>query len=83
MPAEQPSPFTALRHRFASLELPVLLLWGEWDPVIPLAVGERLQQTLPCARLVVWPRTLHRIHAAHPEAVADTIAAFVGTPARC
>ena len=75
--------FTALRQRYAGLELPVLLLWGEWDPVIPFAVGERLLQTLPCARLVVWPRTLHRLHAAHPEAVADSIAAFVGAPAGC
>lgn len=44
---------------FPSLDLPVLLLWGRHDPVIPLWVGERLERELPRARLVVLERCGH------------------------
>ena len=45
--------------RVPSLDLPVLLLWGKHDPVIPLSVGERLERELPHARLVVLERCGH------------------------
>jgi pimeloyl-ACP methyl ester carboxylesterase len=69
--------FTALRESYGSLAQPVLLLWGTLDPVVPYAVGERLARTIPCSRLVSFPRTFHRPQAAHPEAVASAIEDFV------
>lgn len=48
-----------LATHFPSLDLPVLLLWGRHDPVIPLWVGERMERELPRARLVVLERCGH------------------------
>jgi pimeloyl-ACP methyl ester carboxylesterase len=38
---------------YPTLRVPTLLLWGRGDPVVPLAVGERLAADLPHATLVV------------------------------
>lgn len=70
--------FAALRERFAEIRQPVLLLWGTLDPVVPYAVGERLARTIPCTRLVTFPRTFHRPQAIHPEEVAAAIEDFLG-----
>ncbi len=78
--------FTALRGRFAGIRQPVLLLWGTLDPVVPYAVGERLARTIPCTRLVTFPRTFHRPQAIHPEEVAAAIEEFLsalGTGGAC
>jgi pimeloyl-ACP methyl ester carboxylesterase len=69
--------FTALRPRFAELRLPVLLLWGELDPVVPVGVGRRLAREIPCAELVTFPRTFHRPQVAYPEAVTVAIETFL------
>ena len=58
--------------RLPSLDLPVLLLWGRHDPVIPLWVGERLENELPDARLVVLERCGH---LAPEEAPAESLSA--------
>lgn len=42
-----------LRERSHELALPVLLLWGDADPISPVAVGERLAASLPDAELVI------------------------------
>ncbi|MEZ4676858.1 MAG: alpha/beta hydrolase [Caldilineaceae bacterium] len=44
---------------YATLDLPVALLWGELDQVTPLAQGEALQQRLPNATLTVLPAVGH------------------------
>jgi pimeloyl-ACP methyl ester carboxylesterase len=42
-----------LSDDLARLTVPTLLLWGDADPISPVAVGRRLAQLLPDARLVV------------------------------
>jgi pimeloyl-ACP methyl ester carboxylesterase len=70
--------FTVLTHEQAErLRLPVLVLWGEFDPVIPLAAGRRLAASLPDARLDVIGRSWHRPHEERPAAVAARILAFM------
>ena len=54
-----PPDLDRLTARYAELDLPALLLWGRRDPVVPLAVGERLARDLPRARLVVLDRCGH------------------------
>lgn len=41
------------------LTLPVLLLWGDADPISPVAVGERLASLLPNAELCVFQGGSH------------------------
>jgi pimeloyl-ACP methyl ester carboxylesterase len=42
-----------LSDRLHEIRVPVLLLWGDDDPISPVAVGERLASKLPHAQLVV------------------------------
>lgn len=42
-----------LTLRLGELPFPVLLLWGDADPISPVAVGRRLAELLPRAELVI------------------------------
>ncbi len=66
-----------LSSRFDALEMPVLLLWGERDPISPVAVGRRLEQLLPDARLEVIAGGGHDLVQALPEQVAPLIDAHL------
>ena len=53
---------------------PALLLWGDADPISPLAVGQRLATLLANARLHVVPGGDHGFARDRPKAVVDLIA---------
>ncbi len=72
--------FAALRERFAGLRQPVLLLWGEQDPTIPFAIGQRIADELPCRRFVPL-LALHRPHQTVPDTVGTEIENFLRKPA--
>ncbi len=52
---------------------PTLLLWGDADPISPLAVGQRLRQLLPDAALFVVPGGDHAMVHDRPQAIAGAI----------
>jgi len=64
--------------RRRQLDLPVLVLWGEFDPVFPLAAGEALARSLPDARLEVIARSWHRPQVERPGETGDAIMTFLG-----
>ena len=55
------------------LSMPVLLLWGDADPISPVRVGQRLAQLLPCAELHVFPGADHSLGFTHAEEAARLI----------
>lgn len=63
--------------RAARLRMPVLILWGEYDPTLPIGVARRLAEALPGSTLEVIPRSWHRPHVERPEAVADRLERFL------
>ncbi|TAK54580.1 MAG: alpha/beta fold hydrolase, partial [Dehalococcoidia bacterium] len=67
---------------FAAITMPVLLLYGEKDRVVPLSVADRIRQRIAHARLVVVERTAHMLLVERPEACADAIGAFLREAAR-
>jgi poly(3-hydroxyoctanoate) depolymerase len=72
-----------LSDRLGGLRMPVLLVWGDRDPISPLAVGERLRTLLPDARLTVIEGGAHDLAVTHAPVVARAIDAFlVEDPAR-
>lgn len=71
--------FAALQNRFADLKQPVLLIWGEQDPTIPLSIGLRIAGELPCRRFVPLV-TLHRPHQTLPDTVAAEMESFLRHP---
>lgn len=60
-----------------TLTMPILLLWGRHDPIIPLAYGEALKARLKNATLVVLEDVGHLPHMESPEATNQAIATFL------
>lgn len=59
---------------YASLKLPVTLIWGETDTITPLSQGTHLQQLLPGSHLVVIPRAGHGPQFEEPDQFAAALA---------
>ncbi len=53
--------------------MPILLLWGDADPISPVAVGERLLSLLPRARLCIVPGAGHDLAQTHIDLVATEV----------
>jgi pimeloyl-ACP methyl ester carboxylesterase len=58
------------------IQQPTLLLWGETDPEVPLADGERLSTEIPDARLIVFQECGHLPHEEYPQAFSEVIEDF-------
>lgn len=56
---------------------PTLLIWGDKDPVSPVAVGKHLAERLPRARLEIVPGGDHDVASTHADHVARLIASHL------
>jgi len=66
-----------LSARLSEIRTPTLLLWGNSDPISPVAVGEYLTSLLPRSKLVVIPGGSHTFADEQPDEVAPYIAAHL------
>lgn len=55
---------------------PTLLLWGDNDPEIPLADGERLHDAIPGSRLIVFLNCGHLPHEEYPKEFVEILTSF-------
>lgn len=62
-----------LSPRLSELTMPVLLLWGDSDPISPVSVGEQLAALLPCSHLHVVEGGDHDLVEMHAAAIAPMI----------
>ncbi len=62
-----------LAGEFGNIHQPTLLLWGDNDPISPLAVGEYLNNALPCAALEIVRGGDHGLINSRSDAVAPAI----------
>ncbi len=67
------APVEDLSARLPSIEAPALLLWGDRDPISPVAVGRRLAALLPRAVLHVVAGGDHDLAVSHAAHVAELI----------
>lgn len=74
---------TDLSERLSEIRVPTLLLWGDADPLSPVAVGEHLEERIPDAHLVVIDGGDHDFVKLHAERVAREIAAHLKRVAQC
>jgi pimeloyl-ACP methyl ester carboxylesterase len=72
---------TDLSSRLREIQVPVLLVWGKGDKIVPPAAGRLLESLLPHARLVVIPGASHDVAQTNAERVADAIAGFLAPDA--
>ena len=76
MGPQQPSLATE-RRRYASLPMPVLVIWGNHDDLTPLAQGEDLVALIPNAQLVVIRNSGHIPAVENPAAFNSALVAFL------
>ncbi len=67
---------TDLRNRIAGIRQPTLLVHGEHDPLMPVAAGRWVVQTLPAGRLEVLAGTAHAPFLSEPARFAHLLADF-------
>ena len=65
-----------------SVRIPVLIVHGDRDDLVPFSMGEELARTFPQARLMRVPGAHHNdLWLAHGDELLSAIAAFVRAPA--
>jgi pimeloyl-ACP methyl ester carboxylesterase len=62
---------------YLAADLPLLIVWGGRDTIIPLSHGVSLAEKIPAARLKVFARSGHFPHLSEPERLAAVLAEFV------
>lgn len=68
---------TDLRPLLPAIRVPVLLLTGDRDPLVPPECAAELERGLPNARRVEFTNCGHYPQYTHPAAMADAIRAFL------
>jgi len=66
----------------ARLEVPLLVLWGDRDPIAHVEDAHRLANRLPEARVVIVPGAGHFPQEERPEVVSRELAAFLAPAQR-
>lgn len=66
-----------LGRQFAQVMAPTLLLWGDDDPISPVAVGQHLAAAMPKAALQLIPGGRHSMGADLPQLLAPRIEAHI------
>ncbi len=66
-----------LREKVPTLGIPVLLLHGEEDQIIPPSASEWLHKHLPNSRLQIIENTGHALFSENPDETTNTIASFL------
>ena len=66
-----------LSAQLQTIAIPVLLLWGDADPISPVSVGQRLAALLPRARLQVFANGDHDLAETQAAEIAPLIDEFL------
>ncbi len=67
---------TSLAHRLKEVAAPTLIIWGQYDAVIPMHWGYRFQQDIANAQLVVFPKCGHCPHEEYPQQFLEVVNGF-------
>ncbi|MEO9221872.1 MAG: alpha/beta fold hydrolase, partial [Mycobacteriaceae bacterium] len=72
---------SATSRLYLSAAIPMQLIWGDRDPIIPLTHAQATHDALPDSRLNVLPGVGHYPHVQEPDAVVDIIDTFLQSTA--
>jgi len=72
-----PGNLAEITASYRQIDLPVLIIWGEDDPIIRADSGRRLHRDIPRSRLEVFSRCGHNPHEEKPAETAAAVAAFL------
>ena len=63
--------------KYPEINVPVLLIWGENDKIIPLSIGQRLAQDIPNSELAIITQCGHIPPEEKPQETAEIISDFL------
>ena len=72
-----PADIDALIAQYKTISVPVLIIWGEEDEVVPLAVGKKFKRDIPDSQLVILPKCGHMPPEEEPGATTRLIQEFL------
>jgi pimeloyl-ACP methyl ester carboxylesterase len=64
---------------YKNIKIPVLLIWGDHDHIIPLSIGQRLSKDIPNSKLVIVPECGHIPQEEKPKETAKIISDFLNS----
>lgn len=73
----EPADVEALVTQYKTISVPVLVIWGEEDEVVPLEVGKKFKRDIPNCQLVILPKCGHMPPEEEPEATTRAIQGFL------
>ena len=77
------SPFgqrvSATDRLYLAEHLPFLIVWGDRDPIIPVAHGHATHEAVPHSRLEVFEGSGHFPHLDDPERFSELLSGFIAT----
>lgn len=59
------------------VDIPTLLLWGEYDIIVPFSIAERMHQVIAGSELIVIPEADHGVPFKQPEVFASYVKRFI------
>jgi len=70
---------TALDRLYLANAIPMLVVWGSRDPIVPAQHAETVHALVPTARVEVFPRAGHWPHLDDPDRFTDVLLDFVAS----
>ena len=78
-----PEGFEGWIAKYPTISVPTLILWGEFDTVIPVEIGEMLDAAIPCSKLTTIPNTGHIPQEETPIPTIELIKDFLKNSIPC
>ena len=72
-----PDDIDALIAQYKTIRVPVLIIWGEKDEVVPLSVGKNFKRDIPGSELVILPKCGHMPPEEEPGETTRIVKAFL------
>jgi len=72
-----PDDLEKLTAQYRTISVPVLILWGAEDKVVPVSVAKKFKRDIPDAELVIFPRCGHIPPEEEPEKTNRIITGFL------
>lgn len=60
-----------------AVDIPTLLLWGEYDIIVPVSIAERMHRMITGSELIVIPEADHGVPFKQPEVFASYVKRFI------
>jgi len=60
-----------------AVEIPTVLLWGEYDIIVPVSIAQRMHQVIAGSELIVIPQADHGVPFKQPEVFASYVKRFL------